>query len=187
MISRTNIYMDVARMRDVLERVQPLFRKNRLYVTSRPGADDPLHDGSGWMPEGVTEADYSVLNEPFRGTAVEELLSTLPSPYGRVRLMLLPPKTCLSFHWDDTTRLHYAITTNPACYLMHRTGESCDMYHVPADGYVYRMDTRLVHNAMNASNEPRVHLVIANLAEPGPEAGKIDVHDVRSIPVMADR
>lgn len=184
MISRTRVYMDVARVRDVVDRMLPLFRKNRLYVTSRPGADDPLHDGTGWMPEGVTEADYSVLNEPFRGTAIEELLDALPAPYGRVRLMLMPPKSCLSFHWDDTTRLHYAVTTTPACYMIHRNGESCDLYHVPADGYVYRMDTRLVHNAMNTSNEPRIHLVIANLAEPGAPAGKLVADRVHEIPIV---
>jgi hypothetical protein len=181
MITRTDLYIDVARIQKVLDSVLPLFQDNRLYVTSRPGAEDPLHDGSGWLPQGESEADYTILNEPFRGTAVEELLCLLPSAYGRVRFMLMPPKTCYSFHWDTTTRLHYAIITNPACYLMRRQGDTAVFYHIPADGYVYRMDTRMTHSAMNCSAEPRVHLVIANLNETGPEGGKLNEHPVRFI------
>ena len=164
--------MDVERILQTVEPLLPQFRKNRLFVTSRPGVEDPLHDGSGWLPDGVTEADFTVLNAPFRDTAIEELLQSIPYKLGRVRLMILPPKTCYSFHFDTTTRLHYAITTNPDCYLVERQQEQAKLFHVPADGWVYRMDTRLVHNAMNCSNEPRLHLVAANLEEEGPPGAK---------------
>ena len=80
--------------------------------------------------------------------------------------------------------MHYAVTTNPACYLVERQQDTGILYHVPADGYIYRMDTRLVHNAMNCSNEARIHLVISNLDEAGPdEGGKLTRHKVREIPV----
>ena len=137
----------------------------------------------GWLPDGVTEADFTELNEPFRGTAVEELLDSIPWQLGRVRLMILPPKTCYSFHFDTTTRLHYAITTNPDCFLVERQQERANLFHVPADGWVYRMDTRLVHNAMNCSNKPRLHLVAANLEEKGPPGAKPT--DLTSYPIPA--
>jgi hypothetical protein len=185
MLSRTDIRVDLERMRALVAPLQPLYRGNRLFVTSRPGAADPLHDGDGWLPEGESEAAFTVLNEPFRGSAIEELLNALPCRYGRVRLMVMPPRSSLSFHRDDSTRLHLAIHTNPGCYLIERQGDSGVYYHVPADGFLYRMDTRLVHSAVNCSREPRLHLVIANMDETGPPSGKITDHAVRPIPHVA--
>jgi len=43
--------------------------------------------------------------------------------------------------------------------------------NLQADGHVSHMDTRLVHSAMNCSNEPRIHLVIVNLDRTGPTSG----------------
>ena len=45
----------------------------------------------------------------------------------------------------------------------------------PADGYLYEMDGREVHTAMNASKEERIHLVISstkfdNIEERRPDA-----------------
>ena len=182
MLSRTNVQADLSAIRSLVAKVEALFKTNRLYVTARPGAADPLHDGSGWLPEGESEADFTEITPPFRGTAVEALLTSLPCRYGRARLMRMSPKSCLSFHRDDSTRLHLAITTNPGCYMIERQGERGIFYHVPADGHVYHMDTRLVHSAMNCSNEPRIHLVIVNLDRTGPKSGKLEEHTVQPIP-----
>jgi hypothetical protein len=181
MLTRTNIEADLPAVRSLVESLEPLFVKNRLYVTSRPGAADPLHDGEGWLPEGETEANFTVLNAPFVGTAVEDLLKALPCRYGRIRLMRMSPKSCLSFHRDDTTRLHLAITTNPACYMIERQDDQGIFYHIPADGSLYHMDTRKIHSAMNCSGLPRIHLVVANMDVSGPASG-IEEYPVAPIP-----
>ena len=43
----------------------------------------------------AVESDYSEITEPFRGTVIEDILNTLPFDYGRTRLMLMRPKSCL--------------------------------------------------------------------------------------------
>lgn len=182
MLERTKISIDLEAVRSLVRKLEPLFEGNRLFVTARPEAEDPLHEPSGWLPKDVTEASYTEVTPPFRGTVVEDLLNRLPGRWGRARLMRMQPKTCLSFHRDDTTRFHLAIVTNPACYLIEREGEHGTFYHVPDDGFVYHVDTRRVHSAMNSSNEARIHLVVANLDMTGLPSGKWRDHT--SAPVL---
>lgn len=80
MLTRTNLQADLPAIRSLVAELEPLFKNNRLYVTARPGAADPLHDGTGWLPEGESEADFTEITPPFRGTAVEALLKSLPVP-----------------------------------------------------------------------------------------------------------
>ena len=163
MLRRTEVYQDLAPVREVFQNVSPLFdHDNVISVTSRRGAEQPLKDCVGWLPEGVKERDFRVINPEFRGTAIEDLLGKLPFDFGRARLMRMPKKSCLSIHWDASPRYHYAIVTNPACYLVFMEGDIGHFRQVPADGYLYEMDARLTHTAINASREPRYHLVICD-------------------------
>ncbi len=170
MIRATEVKFDLAAMRSALAAVEGLFDEhNQISVTSRPGASDPLYDGVGWLPEGATEADYCVVNAEFRGTAIESFLATLPFPWGRTRLMRLPPKSCLSIHADPSRRFHYAITTNPDAYVVAVEGNAGVFYHIPADGCLYEMDTHKTHTAINAGRQPRVHLVLCDTDTEGLE------------------
>ena len=163
MIRRTDTHADLDAMRAVLERVYPLFDGHaQLSVTCRADAEDRLHD-IGWLPDGARDSDYTVINPEFRGTVVEELLDKLPFPYGRTRLMRMAPKSCLSIHADSSLRYHYAITTNPDCYIIFKEGDTGTLRHIPADGHLYEMDARKTHTAINASRKERVHLVICAL------------------------
>lgn len=173
MIRRTEVFHDLAAVRAAVEAVSPLFDDdNVISVTARPGADRPLKDGAGWLPEGVRERDFRVVNPEFRGTAIEALLAKLPFEYGRTRIMRLPKKSCLSIHWDTSLRYHYAVVTNPACYLVFLDGDVGHFRHIPADGWLYETDTRLTHTAINASREARVHLVICNAEDSGLTEGR---------------
>lgn len=166
MIRATDIRQDLSSIRDAVEPVRGLLKeRGQLSVTSRPGADEPLLDALGWLPEDASEADYSVLNDAFRGSAVETLLGQLPFRHGRVRLMRLAPKSCLSIHADSTRRYHYAIVTSPDCYLIEMDGTQGIFHHIPADGRLYEMDARLTHTAINAGRSERIHLVICNADE----------------------
>lgn len=177
MLRRTEVYQEIEPMRAVLQAVKPLFDDdNVISVTSRPGAERPLKDGIGWLPDGVRERDFKIINPEFRGTAIEELLGKLPFDFGRTRLMRMPKKSSLSIHWDSSLRYHFAVVTNPACYLVFMDGDIGHFRHVPADGYLYEMDARLTHTAINASREPRYHLVICDARGGGAGEGRPDAH-----------
>ena len=161
MIRAMDVYEDLNAMQEMLESAEPLFSEhNQISVTCRPGATDPLSDAIGWLPEEVAEADYSEITAPFVGTAVERLLLNLPFAFGRTRLMRMRPKSCLSVHADPTRRYHYAITTNPGCYIVGVKNETGTFHHIPADGQLYEMDAHKTHTAMNSGKRDRVHLVI---------------------------
>ncbi len=180
MVTRTDIFQDIEGMREVAEAVDHLFdRHGVLNVTSRPEAEDPLFQHTAWLPEDVRESEFRVINEPFAGTAVQELLEKLPFQFGRTRLIKMPPKSCLSIHWDTSIRWHYAIVTNPACYLIHMDGTTGHFHHVPADGYLYEMDARMTHTAINASKQWRVHLVISDAKDEGLKEGSPAGHEMK--------
>ena len=161
MIRATETTADLAKMLETLERVMPLFdNDNQIGVTARPGAEEPLRDAVGWIPDGVEEADYSKITEPFRDTVFERMLHELPFAYGRTRLMRMRPKSCLSVHADPTRRYHFALVTNPGCYIVEVTGENGKFHHIPADGRLYEMDAHRTHTAMNSGKKDRFHLVI---------------------------
>ena len=161
MIRVTDVRQDLASMVAVLESVSPLFAEhNQIGVTARPNSKDPLFDAVGWLPEGAAEADYTVITQPFRGTAIESLLKKLPFQYGRTRLIRMRPKSCLSIHVDSALRYHFAITTNPGCYIVGLSDREGTFHHIPADGRLYEMDGYRTHTAMNSGNQDRVHLVI---------------------------
>ena len=162
MIHRTDVQLDLAAAQRVLDDVYPLIgEKCEMSVTARPGAEDPLHD-IGWLPEGEKEGNYSVITPPFKGTVIEDMLHDLPFRYGRTRIIAMPRKTCLSIHNDPTVRYHYALRTNPDCYILFKEDETGTFYHIPADGYLYEMDARKTHTAINASREERIHVVICS-------------------------
>ena len=69
--------------------------------------------------------------------------------------MILPKKSCLTYHADPTMRVHIPVYTNDQCFLLiDRTA-----HHLKDDGSVYLCDTTKPHTAINASLHPRTHLV----------------------------
>lgn len=75
--------------------------------------------------------------------------------YGRVRLLLLEPHTCYTFHADpDMCRLHIPLITHENA-LFFVNGK---MWHMEL-GYAYLMQVSNLHTALNAGTENRVHIV----------------------------
>jgi hypothetical protein len=139
-----------------------------ISLTHRPGAVDPLHDGSNSQFDSsgrmvYQEKDFRVFNKVFEDTYFFEIYRALPFFPGRMRLMILPPLKIYGMHRDATKRAHIAIVTNPDCRITFRNGDS---FHIPADGRVYVADTRSLHTAYNAGHCERVHLAIS-MAETG--------------------
>ena len=74
---------------------------------------------------------------------------------GRVRFLMKPPRSCLSWHRDPEMRLHIPIITNVGCRMIIEE----ESYHLPADGNAYITDNTKYHNFFNGSEINRVHLV----------------------------
>ena len=75
--------------------------------------------------------------------------------YGRVRLLLLEPHACYTFHKDpDMCRLHIPlITNNNALFFVNGK-----MWHMEV-GYAYLMQVSNLHTALNAGLANRIHIV----------------------------
>lgn len=109
-------------------------------------------------------ADFAKLNETFRGTAiaectdlVREVAHTFGKKIGRIRLLVLNPKTCYSLHTDEEEfRFHIPLFTSSSSFFV-----SDDMIdRMPVPGQLYLFKTNAPHTAVNANKyEKRGHLV----------------------------
>jgi Aspartyl/Asparaginyl beta-hydroxylase len=78
-------------------------------------------------------------------------------PVGRVRLLLLPPNTCYSFHHDAGWRLHIPLQTNANAFMVIHGR----LWHLPA-GAAYLTNVEHHHTALNAGSTDRIHIVFGN-------------------------
>lgn len=110
----------------------------------------------------LKETDFNTICTQFRGTVFEEIYHTLSEKFylGRVRLMRSKPKTCLSWHTDETTRIHYPIKTQPGCFMI--IGD--ELLHLEQDTWWWT-NTNISHTALNSSKEDRIHLVAVVLKQ----------------------
>lgn len=104
----------------------------------------------------LLETDFTILCNQFKNTDFEILYNELNSRYvlGRVRLMNLKPKKCLSWHSDDSLRLHYPLYTQEGCFMIIED----EVMHLPLGTWTMT-DTTKKHTAFNGSKESRIHLV----------------------------
>ena len=113
--------------------------------------------------EFLDETQYTEFIEKYKGTYFEEIYNILAEKYviGRFRLLLLEPRTSLSWHRDPEPRLHIPVITNPGAHLVIDD----TLKHLPADGHVWFTDTRQYHTVFNGGEENRIHLVATFLGE----------------------
>jgi hypothetical protein len=97
------------------------------------------------------EKDFNVFayDLPYTNSILSEL-----GMY-RTRLMNMKPKTCYSYHWDPTKRMHIPLITNENNFFV--IDDEVSRY--PADGSYYLVDTTKKHTFVNASFDSRVHIV----------------------------
>ncbi len=102
------------------------------------------------------ESDFTVLCSQFQGTILDHLYSEIASrcTIGRIRLMRSDPKTCLSWHTDRNTRIHYVIKSQPGCFMVVED----EVKHLPQNTW-WHVNTMRAHTAFNGSMEQRIHLV----------------------------
>jgi len=111
----------------------------------------------------IAESQYTEFIEKYKGTFFEEIYTVLSKKYklGRVRRLLLEPRTSLGWHRDPEARLHVSIITNEGAPLV----VDDSLIRLPADGHVWFADTRNYHTVFNGGEENRIHLVATYLGE----------------------
>lgn len=104
----------------------------------------------------LKEKDFSEVCSQFKGTVFEKMFNMLSQRYslGRVRIMKSEPKTCMSWHIDDTPRIHFPIKTQRGCFMAIEN----EIFHLPEKTWWWT-DTTKEHTAFNASKESRIHIV----------------------------
>ena len=105
----------------------------------------------------VDESRYTELCKPFKNTYVEEVYNEIIERWkiGRIRFLMKPPRSCLSWHRDPEKRLHIPIITNPGCRMVVED----ESFHMPADGCLYITDNTKYHNFFNGGEINRTHIV----------------------------
>ncbi len=122
--------------------------------------------------EPVQEHLYTEICPEFKDTYVEEVYNLISSKFklGRVRFLMKPPRSCLSWHRDPEMRLHIPIITNEGCRMVIEDTS----FHMPSNGNGYITDNTKYHNFFNGSEFDRVHLV-ATVLEHNCQMDWIDV------------
>ena len=105
----------------------------------------------------IEEQKYTELCPEFKGTYIEEVYNQITKKFklGRVRFLMKPPRSCLSWHRDPEMRLHIPIITNVGNIMVIEN----EAFHMPANGDGYVTDNTKYHNFFNGSEIDRVHLV----------------------------
>jgi len=118
-------------------------------------------DGIGSAAGGgqfLNTKEYVVLNEMLKGSYIEKVHNNISTYYnfGRMRLMKLSGRQCMSLHVDLEKRIHIPIITNKNCLMI----VDDEVIHMPADGNAYLVNTTKRHTALNSNlNFDRIHLM----------------------------
>lgn len=104
----------------------------------------------------LQETEFNLLCDLFKDTYIGEVATTLNEMYGAVRgrFMMLKMKTCLTYHNDNSQRLHIPLITDENCFMVIDD----NVHRIPYPG-TYKVDTTKKHTALNASKILRTHLV----------------------------
>lgn len=151
------------------------YHANQISLTHRPGAELPWYDANGSLYDKIknefiaNEHDFTEWNSvgSYTKTIITELSKNFHLQLGRIRYMKLMPKTGLSIHPDAEPRYHLALRTTPKALFLDCTKDGDIMakgYHIPADGYFYKVDTTRDHTVFNGGWEPRIHLVLSDVS-----------------------
>ena len=104
----------------------------------------------------LKEEDFSEVCDYLKGTYTEEVINLLSSEYGivRGRYMMMNWKSCLTYHHDETPRIHLPLITNDGCFMI--IDGKTEKLH---ESITYHVDTTKDHTALNAGKHLRFHMV----------------------------
>lgn len=108
-------------------------------------------------PSGNFFTDKWIIKPEFINTPIGNVLEHF-NDIGQARLLCLESGESYTAHTDPDDRIHLAITTNEYSFLVDINDSV--LYHLPADGEVWYMDTSKTHVATNWGPTSRIHLNI---------------------------
>lgn len=157
-------------------------QNHQISLSCRDDSEDTLEaaHGEATFPSRVdgeivrSDPDFGRFIPEFHNSYFHTIWKELKQDFGsisRMRLMMLRPKECLSFHEDFYRRLHIPITTNERSFFFINESDnhwletdgiklpSIATYHLPASGNAYVVDTTKYHSVYNGGRSDRIHLV----------------------------
>lgn len=178
-ITKTSVSADLEKIKSDLDIIlsyrhwnhpgEPI--QNQLCIKHRKNSDI-WSDGLGNLYDiksktfKCTELDFTEWN-PHLGDYTKLIIDHLAEKekvkFGRIRFMRAEPKRGLSVHRDFEIRYHLVLKTNPYAFFGESVQEECikaKCYHIPEDGFFYKVDTTRDHFVYNGGLEERIHLVI---------------------------
>lgn len=169
---------------DILKKYSKHFNEHiginfkKPYAISRK---DELAYGCGSLSQysevNLVERDFNTLTEQLADmyiahTVIPAIERFTVSMYGiaigRARLMVLRPKSCLTWHVDreKALRFHIPIITNSSCMFIHQESTKHPVVgQMKEIGRLYSFNSSVYHTAINASREDRVHLVLSGYSD----------------------
>lgn len=131
--------------------------ENAKEVVKDDGSIDFIVEERKVVPK---ETDFNVLCSVFKGTLFEDLYHALQDKYqenlGRIRVMRMRAKSCLTWHQDSSFRLHYPLKTCEGCRMVIED----EVKHMPKYTW-WHTNTIPFHTAFNGGSSDRIHLVVA--------------------------
>ena len=111
----------------------------------------------------IDESKYTEFCSKYSGTYFEEIHRELSKRWiiGRMRLIIIQPRTCLSWHRDPEPRLNIAVQANSGSLLVIDD----EQFILPVDGSVWLTDTTNYHTAYNGGETDKISLVMTCLGE----------------------
>ena len=132
-------------------------KKYQQQVSLQTDGTGDWQSSTGSRPD-QDESKWNIIHPDLAGTWWEDFFKSLPMKVYRSRLMFMVPRTCYSIHTDAGPRLHIAIKTDKQSRFIFI--DPPKIIHIPEDGHIWWVDTRLPHTAINGSLEHRIHLVM---------------------------
>lgn len=124
-------------------------------LQNREGGE-PFISGTGSIPLGNDIKEFHILNDVFKGTVFEELITTYKMY--RTRFMWVNARACYKPHKDDSPRIHFPLVTNTFARFYFPDLTTDHMTHLEA-GKIYWVDTTKQHSFINFGDSSRLHLV----------------------------
>lgn len=157
---------DVGKLIDLQRRLWPTPQTRQLCLTHPEGVSggERYLNGVGSLTKDRSEHEFTKFIEELKGEylyevylQVSEIARAEGVGIGRVRYMLMPPVSCLSYHQDyDQFRFHVPLVTNmKAMFIVDDK-----VYRMPEVGELYALRTDSFHTIINGHrDQPRLHLV----------------------------
>lgn len=136
----------------ILNEIKTLpFFENQIMLQGIEGNADYFYGTGKAIDYNESEEDFihPLFDIPYTNSIIQLL------DLKRTRLIRLSPLQCYTIHKDYTPRVHIPLVTNNKCLIIIEN----EIFHFPADGSVYLLDTTKEHTALNGSRSDRLHIV----------------------------